>query len=202
MIRRRAVAHRAGTHFPFSVQGAALPRIGSRSIIVAIVVLLASVLTPAQAALADHDGWGIDPDNRTQYVKKIDFSSSHADAAVDHGKAQLERSVITTGWGDNDIEVFEHPYGNTGWTGLTDCTDWNVLLTSCNVIRIRFNHSAMVNANYTHWRSLGCHEFGHSGDLGHRDPDEDTDNNSCMRENIWPENFDSHDLTAIDIATA
>ncbi|GAB1692721.1 hypothetical protein KRM28CT15_45240 [Krasilnikovia sp. M28-CT-15] len=150
-------------------------------------------------AFASHDNHGTDPDNRNQYIKKVALAPN-SDLAANYGKDQLERSVITTGWGSGDIEVYDEFYGNTGWYGYTDCTDWNVLWTSCDIIRVRFNLTNMAVGGTTTntWRSLGCHEFGHTGDLGHRNSATDTDNNSCMREEIWPLNFDQHDLNAID----
>ncbi|RSM51791.1 hypothetical protein DMB66_40885 [Actinoplanes sp. ATCC 53533] len=146
-------------------------------------------------AYADHDDSGTDPDNRNQGVLEVGLTPNGATATL-HGKNQLERSVISTTWGSGDIETYDNTYGDTGWHGTTDCTNWNVLWTSCDIIRIRFNESQYKTVSQ--WRSLGCHEFGHSGDLGHRSSGNDGDNNSCMRVEIWPENYDQHDLDAIE----
>ncbi|MFD7067974.1 hypothetical protein ACFV97_12170 [Streptomyces sp. NPDC059913] len=165
---------------------------------VALGTAAALILTFSSSAQASHDDDGFDPDNRNQAVKGFSLTTNGTNA-MNHGKAELERSVITTSWGGGDIEVYDSNYGKSGWHGTTDCTNWNVLWTSCDVIRIRLNTYQSKTASQ--WRSLGCHEFGHTGDLGHRSKSNDTDNNSCMRENIWPTHFDAHDLNAIKAGT-
>lgn len=166
-----------------------------------------TLLVPALAGLAwaapahaGHGDSGIDPDNQNQYIEAPDSLTTRGSDALVHGKAQLERSDITTYYGTNDIRVYDYPYGSTGWHGFTDCLDLNWLGASCNVIRVRFNESTM-GTSQSQWQSLGCHEFGHTGDIGHRPPSGDTDNNSCMRQDIWPLNLDSHDITAINSST-
>lgn len=159
---------------------------------------VAFVLCVPFTARAGHDDNGTDPDNRNQAVKGFSLSTNGT-RAMNHGKSQLERSVITTSWGGGDIEVYDKDYGDNGWYGRTDCTDWNALWTSCDIIRVRFNQYWYLTASQ--WRSLGCHEFGHTADIGHRARSNDTDNNSCMREDIWPQYYDKHDLNAIDEST-
>ncbi len=68
--------------------------------------------------------------------------------------------------------------------------------TSCDIIRVRLNQSYSKTASQ--WKSLGCHEFGHTGDIGHRNSSNDTDGNSCMRSDKWYLNYDSHDISAIN----
>lgn len=169
------------------------PRLAS-----ALGVAAALILAVPSAAHASHDDDGTDPDNRNQAVKGFSLTTNGKNA-MNQGKAELERSVITTSWGGGDIEVYDGAYGDTGWHGRTDCTDWNALWTSCDVIRVRLNTTYSKSASQ--WRSLGCHEFGHTGDLGHRSAGADTDNNSCMRVSIWPTHFDQHDLNAIKAGT-
>jgi len=52
------------------------------------------------------------------------------------------------------------------------------------------------------WKYIGCHEFGHTGGLGHRMDGgtwSDADRNSCMNQETIPiTNFDSHDLAEIN----
>ncbi|MFG3287904.1 hypothetical protein ACGF3G_03710 [Streptomyces sp. NPDC048179] len=170
----------------------------SRRIMAVLAASAAFVLSAPFTAYAGHDDDGTDPDNRNQAVKGNDLTANGT-KAMNYGKSQLERSVITTSWGGGDIMVYDKDYGDVGWHGNTDCVDWNVLWTSCDVIRVRFNTYQYKTASQ--WRSLGCHEFGHTGDLGHRSKSNDTDNNSCMREEIWPQNFDQHDLNAIKAGT-
>ncbi|MFF0474317.1 hypothetical protein [Streptomyces sp. NPDC004284] len=163
-----------------------------------LAVAAALVLTIPSSAQASHDDNGTDPDNRNQAVKGFSLTSNGS-TAMGYGKAELERSVITTSWGGGDIEVYDGAYGDTKWHGRTDCTNWNALWTSCDIIRVRFNTSYSKSLNQ--WKSLGCHEFGHTGDLGHRYASTDTDNNSCMRIEIWPMHYDQHDLNAIAAGT-
>lgn len=166
----------------------------SRLVAVVAAGVTLAVLLPT-SAYADHDDSGTDPDNRNQAVQGFNLTSNGT-SAMNFGKSELERSVITTSWGGGDIEVYDDLYGNNGWHGYTDCTNWNVLWTSCDIIRVRFNETQWKS--YDQWRSLGCHEFGHTGDLGHRSSSNDSDNNSCMRSDIWPLTYDSHDLNAIN----
>ncbi|MFJ5773394.1 hypothetical protein [Streptomyces sp. NPDC093094] len=164
---------------------------------VAGVLLAASLSSPAHAG---HDDDGFDPDNRSQAVKGFNLTTK-GQGAMEWGKQQLERSVITTSWGGGDIEV--HDYKTTGvdWAGQTRCKDWNALFTSCDVLTIQFN-TAMYHTDWE-WLVMGCHEFGHTGDLGHRSKSNDTDNNSCMRSTVETAyvKFDSHDLNAIKAGT-
>ncbi|WP_328400126.1 hypothetical protein OHS70_23370 [Streptomyces sp. NBC_00390] len=170
----------------------------SRKLVASVAMSVAFVLGVPFSAYAGHDDDGFDPDNRSQAVKGFSLTSNGT-TAMNHGKAQLEKSVITTSWGDGDIRVYDANYGDNGWHGSTDCVDWNAFMTSCDVMRVRFNQYQYKS--YSEWKSLGCHEFGHTGDLGHRSKSNDTDNNSCMRSDRWPQYFDQHDLNAIAAGT-
>lgn len=159
-------------------------------------VLLASLSSPAHAS---HDDSGMDPDNRQQAVKGFNLTVK-GKGAMEWGKEQLERSVITTSWGGGDIEVHDYKTDGVTWAGQTRCKDWNALFTSCDVITIQFN-TAMYHDDFE-WLTMGCHEFGHTGDLGHRKASNDTDNNSCMRSTTAAYyRFDQHDLNAIKAGT-
>ncbi|CAL9313487.1 hypothetical protein ABZ568_26660 [Streptomyces olindensis] len=170
----------------------------SRRLMAVVAVSAALALSVPFTAHAGHDDNGTDPDNRNQAVKGFSLTTNGT-KAMNHGKSQLERSVITTSWGGGDIEVYDSNYGDNGWHGKADCTDWNALWTSCDIMRVRFNTYQYKTASQ--WKSLGCHEFGHTGDLGHRSRSNDTDNNSCMRVEIWPQYYDQHDLNAIKAGT-
>lgn len=75
-----------------------------------------------------------------------------------------------------------------------------VNLTTYGSFYVRFNTSASMGASVPKWRSLGCHELGHTAHLGHRSHADDANDNSCMRSEIWPEDFDTHDLDLITAA--
>ncbi|MFD4814719.1 hypothetical protein [Streptomyces sp. NPDC058418] len=168
------------------------------AVAVASGALLASSL--CSPAYAGHDDSGFDPDNRNQAVKGFSLTAK-GKSAMEWGKSQLERSVITTSWGGGDIEVHDYATRGVTWAGQTRCKDWNALFTSCDVLTIQFN-TANSYDNWT-WLVIGCHEFGHTGDLGHRSASNDTDNNSCMRSNTGSAyyKFDSHDISAIAAGT-
>ncbi|MEV0404256.1 hypothetical protein [Actinoallomurus sp. NPDC050550] len=146
----------------------------------------------APASYADHQfkGSGL-PDNKTQDFQGHSLTAKGT-AAMKHGKQQLERSKITTKWGSGDIHFFDGKYGNTGWFGQTRCEVRNG--PKCGSFSVHFNQSAMGSRSTSAWESLGCHEVGHTGDLGHR-----KSNKSCMIDgNSFPRNYDSHDIWAIN----
>lgn len=122
-------------------------------------------------------------------------------SAMEWGKRELERSVITTSWGGGDIEVHDYATKGVTWGAQTRCKDWNALWTSCDVFTIQFN-TAFKHSDWT-WVVMGCHEFGHTADLGHRSSSNDTDDNSCMRSSTTTAyyKFDKHDLNAIAAGT-
>lgn len=97
-----------------------------------------------------------------------------------------------------DVKVYDSSYGQTGWAGQASCVNnvnWNPLL--CDTWTVKFNESTMPNDSST-WKSLGCHEFGHTVGLGHRSALDDSDINSCMRtDDYWPQYYDAHDADQI-----
>lgn len=63
---------------------------------------------------------------------------------------------------------------------------------------MRFNLTYMADYSQNDADGTGCHEFGHTGGLGHRTSQTDTDNNSCMRSpSDGRRYYDQHDLNAI-----
>lgn len=161
-------------------------------------VSAAALIAIAGPAHADHGGDSNTPgpDNLQQAVKGQNLSE-RGKAATAHGKAQLERSKISVSTGGGDIYVKDDHYGQTGWTGSTYCTDvgWD---GKCNESLVRFNATYMADEPVDQWKSLGCHELGHTGTLGDRGPGNDSNDNSCMRDDIWPKRFDTHDINAIN----
>lgn len=168
----------------------------SRGVAAALVALCAT----APAAVADHGGTALSgrPDNAKHYVDRNDLTSA-ANAAAVHGVAQLDRSDMdATFTGSGDVEVYDGYYGDIGWYGATNCQTPSTRAGVCDVYRVRFNLTTMDGLSLSKWRSLGCHEFGHTAGLGHRYYYDDSNDNSCMRIEIWPENYDTHDLNAIN----
>lgn len=163
-----------------------------------LVIAVTGLVTSVVPAFADHGGEANSgyPDNATHYIDRNNLTRLGNIAAV-RGAAQLDRSDMNATFdGYGDLEVYDGRYGDTGWAGLTDCTDdgwWG----ECDIFRVRFNISAMGTSE-SRWRSLGCHEFGHTAGLGHRKASNDGHDNSCMRSDIWPQSFDAHDIWAIN----
>jgi hypothetical protein len=170
----------------------------------ALAALLSVSILVTPAASADHsnDGGAGDPDNGDHYMDRNSLSSVGDTASV-WGRDELNRArdMNATFTGSGDVEIYDYTYGDTDWHGITDCPDGiNWINGNCDVFRVRFNQSSMAGHSLDHWRSLGCHELGHTAGLGHRKDSNDTYDNSCMREEIWPRSFDSHDLDAINSA--
>lgn len=159
---------------------------------------LVAVLAFAPPALASHGGKANSgkPDNTSQDVES-NYLTTNGKAAVAQGRAQLDRSDITTSVGGSDIHVYDKAY-DTSWYGQTSCTDTNWWNGRCDHYSVKFSTSNMSGHSLSHWQSLGCHEFGHTGSLGHRYHSTDSNDNSCMRDDIWPKYLDTHDIDAIN----
>jgi hypothetical protein len=157
-------------------------------------VFILGVSAPAHAS---HENNLLDPDNTTQCVKSPSIVPKTV-IARDQGFAQLDRTDIDTQYctGD-DIWVQDYTYGATGWYGQAFCDD-KTLTGRCDIYIVQFNESTYGGSTNSWLRSLGCHEFGHTGSIGHRSNSNDTDNNSCMHSGISPETYDSHDINAIN----
>jgi hypothetical protein len=102
-------------------------------------------------------------------------ASAHHTSRWDHSVNRTLTATATV----VALHVRDASYTNN-WYGNSSCTDRKWTNGRCD------------------WMSLGCHEFGHTADLGHRYRNTDTDNNSCMRDEIWPVHFDSHDIDSIN----
>jgi hypothetical protein len=163
---------------------------------IAITTLIAAILATASPAHANHGGDMISPDNSDQAVESI-YLSTKAQAAVAHGRSQLDRSDITTVSGTSDIHVYDKYYG-LDWYGNTHCTDTNWWNGRCDHYDVKFDNTSMNSRSTYYWQSLGCHEFGHTGSLGHRWHSTDSNDNSCMRVEIWPKYYDTHDIDEIN----
>lgn len=165
-------------------------------------LLLGPLAVPATAG---HGEEGIDPDNKNQSVRKHSLTEK-GNKAVNWGFGQLENSVIDTSWtsGDADIGVYDGDYDQNQWVGQVRCVDWNHNAigwpTTCDDITMRLDTENLGPWSQWMWNSTGCHEFGHTGDLGHRQSSNDSDDNSCMRDDADAPSLiylDGHDDDAI-----
>ncbi|MBB1257849.1 hypothetical protein [Streptomyces alkaliterrae] len=174
----------------------------------AVVALMHIILAPNAAA--KHGGSGIEPDNSGQYFQKYHLNSA-ANKASNHGKAQLERTKISTHWTDKWTDVRLRDWwgnkGNADYFGWARCEKKNWWNGKCDKILVFFNEYRMNGRTAAQWRSLGCHEIGHTGNLGHRGPGSkpfcpDSNTNSCMQTYLttsgWPQKLDNHDIKAVN----
>lgn len=177
-----------------------------RNHLVIIVAIAALLLSFPATATADHGGTtGIgSPDNADHYIDRFNLTAL-GDTATQHGINQLNRSDMNaTLSGTGDVDVYDGNYGNSGeWNGVAgkaDCIE-GAWLGGCDIFRIRFNQSNMSGST-ADWRWLGCHEFGHTADLGHRSASDDSNDDSCMRTavGVGGPNYDFHDINEINSA--
>jgi predicted Zn-dependent protease len=163
-----------------------------------------AILLPTSTAFASHgtapSGW---PDNASQYVDRHSITTN-TETAVSQGIAQLNRSdLYVTLTGSGDIDVYDANYGDTGWDGITDCTDkiatsW-LWARKCDVFRIRYNQFVTNAYTRAKMEAIGCHEFGHTAGLDHRSAANDGDAISCMRGSGFASiSLDNHDLDVIN----
>lgn len=167
-----------------------LPRIAGHVLTAAAVVVTVDQL-PARAS----HGQLPKADNSDHSLQKHSLTANGS-TAFEHGVSELNKYLnayeVTSG--NADVEVYDDSYGDTGWYGTTSCKNYVASSggTRCDDFTVKFNTGSMAN-DEGKWKSLGCHEFGHTVGLGHRSSSNDTDDNSCMRVEIWPTLFDSHD---------
>lgn len=168
------------------------------SVTLLAMLALSMAVAPSMAGHGEQGAAG-DPDNADHYMDRNTLGTN-GNIAAEWGATELNQSQMNATFnGAGDVEIYDYSYGDTGWYGITDCTSGiNWFTGNCDVFRVRFNQTHMAGHSVNHWRSLGCHELGHTAGLGHRFNSDDTYDNSCMRSDIWPRTFDTHDLDAIN----
>lgn len=171
-------------------KGWTLPRIAGN-----LLTALALVVSIDQVqAFASH-GQLPKADNSDHSLQKHSLTS-YGSTAFYHGVSELAKYLnayeITSG--NADVEVYDGSYGDTGWYGLSSCKNDVPFSgnTRCDDFTVQFNTFYMPNDDGM-WKALGCHEFGHTVGLGHRNASNDSDPYSCMRNDIFALMFDGHD---------
>lgn len=135
------------------------------------VAVAASVLMAGPAA-AHHDSpprLRVRDNNTQDYDHNI--LTEAGEIACDHGAAQLGRSEISVEEGPDDIHCYDS-YDRGGPSGFARCTKSNWWNQRCDHYKVWFNLSGLdttpdTDRERNYWRSLGCHEFGHTGSIGH-----------------------------------
>lgn len=150
-------------------------------------------------AVAGNDDM-IDPDNTDHYVDRNSLTANGNDATA-RGIAQLNRSKMNaTLSGSGDVEVYDAYYGNSGnWynvRGRATCIDKTWTGLECDVYNVQYNQTNI--GSYSAWLHVGCHEFGHTAGIWHRNSTNDSNNNSCMRSGGTNGYLDNHDIDVIN----
>lgn len=165
---------------------------------ISIVVVLWSALLPTSAMAGNNDM--IDPDNVDHYIDRNSLTAQ-GDAAVSQGIEQLDRTKMdATLSGSGDVEVYDAYYGDSGFwedlEGYAECYEKNYFPYECDKWSVKFNDTNL--GTWSDWRSIGCHEFGHTAGLSHRASSNDAETTSCMRAAPSSEVLDLHDIDVIN----
>lgn len=163
---------------------------------VAVIVCLPLIASPA---LAHHGNGFTRPDNADQQFEKIDMQPGGS-YACEWGADELERSDISTSYGSADIHCRD-AFHSGPWFGLATCTDVNWWNGLCDHYDIDFDLSDNdpnpdTIGEYNAWAYVGCHEFGHTGGLGHEV--RSSAYSSCMEDGSGHLFFRQHDIDEIN----
>ena len=175
-----------------------------RVAIVVVMSVVCATLTLDAPALASHGDSGaeqlqLNPDNKDQEYEKINMQTG-GEIACNTGQIELEKTQITTSEGSSDIHC-KDAYYDASWFGLTTCTDKNWWNDRCDHYDVEFDLSDEdvtpdTSAETNAWIFVGCHEFGHTGGLGHRPVSGRYA--SCMEAGSGHPDFNQHDIDEIN----
>lgn len=171
----------------------------SKLLIGGALVTSASLAT-ASPASGDHQSSLTNRDNNEHGYTMYDLTDKGA-LACSHGMAQIgDQTEIQSNDGGGDVRCYDYDNGAGTWFGLTNCDEFTLLLNRCDIYDVRFNTYYLYASNDT-WKSIGCHEIGHTSSVGHRVASSDPNAPySCMRSSAAASRttYDSHDVTAIN----
>jgi hypothetical protein len=171
-----------------------------------LITLGLTAAAPAYPALADHESSPLE--NRDNNSQEFDSHSlsTQSQLACSHGKAQLgDQTEISVSVGDADVHCYDQNLG-TSLGGTTSCPD-TTIFGRCDHYRVTFNTYFQTTNPLTdaQWKSIGCHEMGHTSSVDHRTAASDPNSPySCLRNGAdqaaagYPTTYDSHDVTAIN----
>ena len=157
-----------------------------------------SVAAAGHAAAHHDDGSSrLVRDNNTQDYDHNNLTAG-GQLACDHGAAQLARSEISVKKGPNDIHCHDS-YLHGEAAGTAECTKtvwWN---GRCGHFRVWFNTAGDADTTpdtpleRNYWKALGCHEFGHTGGIGH------VTGTTCMRFRLETHRYNIPSLNQDDL---
>lgn len=138
------------------------------------------------------------PDNAQQDVERIELGWAGQNAFY-NGEIEVGASEINFATGTSDLHVRDIAYStDQGWAGLIWCSgDWWPG-GRCDHFQVRFNTRFEETGHYTaeNWKATGCHEYGHTGGLGHRA--DEWAAQSCMKDPPSSLSLTNHDLVTIN----
>lgn len=153
--------------------------------------------TPA-AAMHDQDD---DPDNQDHYVwrdtSQIPASmETNVKNATDWGTGALDsQTQLITHVADHLMDVRVLAGYTPGNYGDELCTEMIAGTRFCQYSRVRYDYDATASLSGDQWKSLGCHELGHTGGIRER-----TDSTGTCQYSgaAWPLLLDDHDIALIN----
>ena len=165
---------------------------------------LVALLGMSAPAGAHHNHTVPDPDDRNHGLQRDFNGHGEAHDGVGWGGTQLDRSVLNMDYNDavwHDVRAHWEFPGNPAWVGSYQCmSSWPNGRCDTGLIRMNNRPQDLNNHDVNYWKSLGCHEVGHSGGISERG-----DQGSCMDATIqnWNDPVKraldgAHDLVHID----
>jgi hypothetical protein len=161
---------------------------------VGAAITAASVtMATAGPALAMHGDGMIDPDGR-HHEWRTESLTQGGQTACSWGAAILgTRTNMDTFEGAEDVVCRDGYYNSPPWFGFTQCVNSNWLGITCFDFNIWFELSAAQQSATIDWKYIGCHEFGHTGGVGHQ-----PSGSSCMVDRSGNIDLDQHDIDMVN----
>lgn len=171
-------------------------RLRRLTLVVGLVVLASAI----PAARATNFG-AYYADNSGHYWVRVS-TNAWTDTATNWGRDRLDATDINMHWdgsckSQTDICVYDGTYTGSWWAthyGLAQCVK-AASSTKCDKWEVYFDDADLSTYNQDFLRRGGCHEFGHTVGLWHREAEA-----SCMREAIGnaSQTYSTHDVNHVN----
>lgn len=176
----------------------------STRVAAAAALLGGAIAINSTGAAADGtvDTWSTVPDGGTvQYRKWTSFSSPRGTTAYDWGFTEMDRSNLTIANNtDGDIRAEENNDPTTTNLGATQCTAYNgIFSNTCDYYHTHIYSNNLSSRAVGDWKSVQCHEVGHTFGMSERSNAHDPNNDSCeVNGTVFPLEYDAQDLARIN----